>query len=58
PIIPEFLFNINHPDAPLDGPARITTTTTTTTTPNPCPCEQYNQNINNYSTTAALEEYG
>ncbi|XP_044757435.1 synaptic vesicular amine transporter isoform X2 [Coccinella septempunctata] len=31
PIIPEFLYNINHPDTPLDGPVR-----TTTTTENPC----------------------
>ncbi|KAK9874979.1 hypothetical protein WA026_005795 [Henosepilachna vigintioctopunctata] len=34
PIIPEFLYNINHPDAPLDGPVR-------TTTPPPNPCEEY-----------------
>ncbi|XP_074041192.1 vesicular monoamine transporter [Leptinotarsa decemlineata] len=52
PIIPEFLYDINHPDAPLDGRPRITTTTTTTTTPVPCPCQQFNQNIDNYSTTA------
>ncbi|XP_045467945.1 synaptic vesicular amine transporter isoform X2 [Harmonia axyridis] len=37
PIIPEFLYNINHPDAPLDGPVR----TTTTTTPAPSLCEEY-----------------
>ncbi|KAL3277417.1 hypothetical protein HHI36_012765 [Cryptolaemus montrouzieri] len=37
PIIPEFLYNINHPDAPLDGPVR----TTTTPAPTPNPCEQY-----------------
>lgn len=29
PIIPEFLYDIKHPDAPLDGPPRLTTTTTT-----------------------------
>ncbi|GJQ77093.1 hypothetical protein Trydic_g23664 [Trypoxylus dichotomus] len=32
PIIPEFLYNINHPDAPLDGSSVPTTTTATTTT--------------------------
>lgn len=56
PIIPEFLYDINHPDAPIEGPPRITTTTTTTPAVpvNPCPCEQ-NQNIN-FSTTAPLTE--
>lgn len=34
PIIPEFLYNINHPDAPLDGPVRTTTTTES-------PCKEY-----------------
>lgn len=38
PIIPEFLYNINHPDAPLDGSHPITTTTTTTTTTRIPPC--------------------
>ncbi|CAH1175576.1 unnamed protein product [Phaedon cochleariae] len=51
PIIPEFLYDINHPDAPLDGPVRVlTTTTTTTTTPIPCPCLE--RDLNNISTTA------
>lgn len=27
PIIPEFLYDINHPDAPLDSPIKSTTTT-------------------------------
>lgn len=55
PIIPEFLYDINHPDAPIEGPPRITTTTTTTSTlaMNPCPCEQ---NQNNFSTTAPTTE--
>ncbi|KAL1505824.1 hypothetical protein ABEB36_005296 [Hypothenemus hampei] len=36
PIIPEFLYDINHPDAPLDGKPKITTTTTQEP-----PCEKY-----------------
>ncbi|KAK9718757.1 Major Facilitator Superfamily [Popillia japonica] len=42
PIIPEFLYNINHPDAPLDGSVPSTTTprpTTTVRTQPPCPGE-------------------
>ncbi|CAH1104759.1 unnamed protein product [Psylliodes chrysocephalus] len=50
PIIPEFLYDINHPDAPL-GSARMMTTTTTTSTFPPCPCEQFNQSANNNSST-------
>ncbi|XP_018561457.1 synaptic vesicular amine transporter isoform X2 [Anoplophora glabripennis] len=55
PIIPEFLYDINHPDAPLDGHVRGTTTTTTPPPPVPISCQQMNQNIN-YSNTAAPTE--
>ncbi|XP_072392174.1 synaptic vesicular amine transporter [Diabrotica undecimpunctata] len=57
PIIPEFLYDINHPEAPL-GPVRATTTTTTTTFP-PCPC-LYNQTTTSYpmtTTSANMENY-
>ncbi|XP_060524891.1 synaptic vesicular amine transporter isoform X2 [Cylas formicarius] len=37
PIIPEFLYDINHPDAPLGRPPPLPTTTTTTENP----CEKY-----------------
>lgn len=37
PIIPQFLYDINHPEAPLDGKPLITTTTTTKEPP----CEKY-----------------
>ncbi|XP_030767284.1 synaptic vesicular amine transporter isoform X2 [Sitophilus oryzae] len=39
PIIPEFLYDINHPEAPLDGVPRITTTTAAPT--KEPPCEKY-----------------
>lgn len=48
PIIPEFLYDINHPDAPIEGPPRITTTPTSRVAP--CYCEQ-SRNMNNASTT-------
>ncbi|KAF7285408.1 hypothetical protein GWI33_010659 [Rhynchophorus ferrugineus] len=38
PIIPEFLYDINHPEAPLDGVPRVTTTANT---PTKEPCEKY-----------------
>ncbi|CAH1126928.1 unnamed protein product [Ceutorhynchus assimilis] len=37
PIIPEFLYDINHPEAPLDGRPLIPTTTTTKVPP----CDKY-----------------
>ncbi|CAH2004095.1 unnamed protein product [Acanthoscelides obtectus] len=41
PIIPEFLYDINHPDAPLDGHPRVSKTTTTPAPTVPlCPCER------------------
>lgn len=50
PIIPEFLYEINHPDAPLDiKHLRTTTTTTTTTTVAPicpCPCQNRSDALN------------
>lgn len=54
PIIPEFLYDINHPGAPL-GPVRSTIPTTTVTYP-PCPCEIYNQSVNYSSTTVSSNE--
>lgn len=47
PIIPEFLYDINHPDAPLDS---VLETKTTTTTPYP-PCEFLRENLNENLTT-------
>ncbi|CAH1139551.1 unnamed protein product [Phyllotreta striolata] len=50
PIIPEFLYDINHPEAPL-GPTKVVTTTTAATYP-PCPCEVYNQNFSTLPPTS------
>ncbi|CAH0559531.1 unnamed protein product [Brassicogethes aeneus] len=56
PIIPEFLYDINHPDAPLDGRVRVTTTTTTTTQ-SPC-ARNINDNFNYSTTSVSPTEYG
>ncbi|EEZ98884.1 Vesicular acetylcholine transporter-like Protein [Tribolium castaneum] len=51
PIIPEFLYDINHPDAPLDKPSRAITTKATPT-PNPCAKYMKNQDVNITATTS------
>lgn len=55
PIIPEFLYNINHPDAPLDGPPKPPTTTTTSPI---CLCPQNlrNQEISPFNNSLHNEE--
>ncbi|XP_017090759.2 synaptic vesicular amine transporter isoform X1 [Drosophila bipectinata] len=40
PIIPEFLYDIRHPDAPLDSYARTPLTFNTPPPPTPCPCNK------------------
>ncbi|XP_033251785.1 synaptic vesicular amine transporter-like isoform X1 [Drosophila miranda] len=40
PIIPEFLYDIRHPDAPLDSYARTPLTFHTPPPPTPCPCNK------------------
>ncbi|XP_017783428.1 PREDICTED: synaptic vesicular amine transporter [Nicrophorus vespilloides] len=50
PIIPEFLYDINHPDAPIDYRAHIAPPTTTTTTTLP-PCRGYVADNNNLDDT-------
>ncbi|KAJ8983021.1 hypothetical protein NQ317_014318 [Molorchus minor] len=50
PIIPEFLYDINHPGAPIEARS-LRTLTTSTTAPPPVICDRMNQNIN-YSTAA------
>ncbi|XP_044258856.1 synaptic vesicular amine transporter [Tribolium madens] len=51
PIIPEFLYDINHPDAPLDKPSRAITTKATPT-PNPCAKYMKNLDVNITATTS------
>lgn len=48
PIIPEFLYNINHPDAPLDSTAM----TRTTTTKAPPPCQGMRSDLIDLNSTA------
>ncbi|XP_019880764.2 synaptic vesicular amine transporter [Aethina tumida] len=55
PIIPEFLYDINHPDAPLDGRVRITTTTMAPVTVNPC--DKSIDIMDNYTTAATSLDY-
>ncbi|XP_050297232.1 synaptic vesicular amine transporter isoform X2 [Anthonomus grandis grandis] len=62
PIIPEFLYDINHPEAPLKGRPLITTTTTTTTTKEPCSelRKKFNLDVNDTlyaSTTSTYENF-
>ncbi|XP_068148129.1 synaptic vesicular amine transporter isoform X2 [Drosophila tropicalis] len=40
PIIPEFLYDIRHPDAPLDSYPRTPLTLNTPPPPTPCPCNK------------------
>lgn len=49
PIIPEFLYDINHPNAPLD---KLSHATTTKATPTPNPCAKYMKDVNITSTTS------
>lgn len=59
PIIPEFLYDINHPEAPLDG-RPLVTTTTTITPPQKCNCncrEFLDSSDNNLTTVAYPENY-
>ncbi|XP_063912466.1 synaptic vesicular amine transporter [Zophobas morio] len=53
PIIPEFLYDINHPNATLDKLSRVTTTTTPSPTPNPCAQYIKNQNADISVTTSS-----
>lgn len=56
PIIPEFLYDINHPDAPLDMVLQ-STTPPSTTTPYP-PCEPRQEiTDDNLSTTISPTDY-
>jgi len=40
PIIPEFLYDIRHPDAPLDSFPRTPLTSNVPPPPTPCPCNK------------------